>query len=104
MANRRSRRHGNGLSARALRRILRIGVRTGINAAKKIGIVKKLSKSGDSEKRGGFILTAAAAISAAITAAEAAALGAAGAAGKIAVEETIKAINASQKHYPAAIR
>ena len=88
MANRR---HGTGLRARRI-------LRTGINAA------KRTAKSKSDEKRGGFIITAAAAISAAITAAEAAALGAAGAAGKIAVEEMIKAIKANQKHYPTAIR
>ena len=64
-------------------------MRTGINAAKKTGIVKKLSKSlrntthSGGEKRGAFIITAAAAISAAVTDAKAAGLGAAGAAGKI---------------------
>ena len=49
-------------------------------------------------KRGGFVFTVPALISAAIAAAEAAALGAAGAAGGIAIEKTVEAIKRATKH------
>ena len=49
-------------------------------------------------RRGGFIITVPALISAGIAAAQAAALGAAGAAGGIAIEKTVEAIKSTTKH------
>ena len=65
----------------------------------RLGRVQKHRSRGRRDfKRGGFIFTLPALISAGIAAAEAAALEAAGAAGEIAIEKTVEAIKSVTKH------